>query len=205
MRTATPNHNAIGSLVTFALSILSASAAHAQVTRLEIASREPFKGSQAVGEAGPYEIIRGKVHGEVDPADPRNRIIQDLELAPRNTRGRVEYVATFALAKPVDPARASGTLVYQVVNRGNSAPTAGPDGHISLVSGWQGDVAPTASNQTIVVPIARNRDGSALTGPVIARFYNVAAGTNTVPIRLSSMGNARLPICRPISNSVPPV
>jgi hypothetical protein len=99
--------------VTFALSILSASAAHAQVTRLEIASREPFKGSQAVGEGGPYEIIRGKVHGEVDPADPRNRIIQDLELAPRNTRGRVEYVATFALAKPVDPARASGTLVYQ--------------------------------------------------------------------------------------------
>ena len=87
MRTATPNHNAIGSLVTFVLSILSASAAHAQVTRLEIASREPFKGSQAVCEAGPYEIIRGKVHGEVDPADPRNRIIQDLELAPRNTRG----------------------------------------------------------------------------------------------------------------------
>jgi Alpha/beta hydrolase domain len=193
MRTATPNHNAIGSLVTFVLSILSASAAHAQVTRLEIASREPFKGSQAVGEAGPYEIIRGKVHGEVDPADPRNRIIQDLELAPRNTRGRVEYVATFALAKPLDPARASGTLVYQVVNRGNGAPTAGPDGHISLVSGWQGDVAPTASNQTIVVPIARNRDGSALTGPVIARFYNVAAGTNTVPIRLSSMGNAPPP------------
>lgn len=193
MRTATPNHNAIGSLVIFVLSILSASAAHAQVTRLEIVSREPFKGSQAVGEAGPYEIIRGKVHGEVDPADPRNRIIQDLELAPRNTRGRVEYVATFALAKPVDPARASGTLVYQVVNRGNGAPTAGPDGHISLVSGWQGDVAPTASNQTIVVPIARNRDGSALTGPVIARFYNVAAGTNTVPIRLSSMGNAPPP------------
>ncbi len=93
----------------------------------------------------------------------------------------------------MDPARASGTLVYQVVNRGNGAPTAGPDGHISLVSGWQGDVAPTASNQTIAVPIARNRDGSALTGPVIARFYNVAAGTNTVPIRLSSMGNAPPP------------
>ena len=140
MRTATANRKAIrfASLVTFVLSILSASAVHAQVTRLEIASREPFKGSQAVGEAGPYEIIRGKIHGEVDPADPRNRIIQDLELAPRNARGRVEYVATFALAKPVDPARVSGTLVYQVVNRGNGVPTASPEGHISLVSGWQG-------------------------------------------------------------------
>jgi len=120
MRTATANRNAtrlgrcrvgapiIASLVTFALSMLSASVVQAQVTRLEIASREPFKGSQAVGEAGPYEIIRGKIHGEVDAADPRNKIIQDLELAPRNPRGRVEYVATFALAKPVDPARASG-------------------------------------------------------------------------------------------------
>ena len=133
MRTATANRKAIrfASLVTFVLAILSASAVHAQVTRLEIASREPFKGSQPAGEAGPYEIIRGKIHGEVDPADPRNRIIQDLELAPRNARGRVEYVATFALAKPVDPARVSGTLVYQVVNRGNGVPTASPEGHIS--------------------------------------------------------------------------
>ena len=55
-------------LLTFALAILSAAAVHAQVTRLEIASREPFKGSQPAGEAGPYEIIRGKIHGEVDPA-----------------------------------------------------------------------------------------------------------------------------------------
>src|SRR5437867_2013602 len=63
-----------------------------------------------------------------------------------------------------------------------------PVGDISLVSGWQGDVAPTATNQTIVVPVAKNSDGSPVTGPVIARFYNVAAGTNTLPIRLSSMG-----------------
>ena len=54
---------------------------------------------QAAGAAGPTRIIRGRVHGEVDPADPHNRIIQDLELAPRNARGQVEYVATFSLAQ----------------------------------------------------------------------------------------------------------
>ena len=162
--------------------------ASAQVTRVEILSREPAGNGQPAGKAGPYEILRGRIHGEVDPDDPLNRIIQDLQLAPRNARGKVEYAATFALAKPVDLARSSHVLVYQVVNRGNGGVTASPDGDISLVSGWQGDVVPTPANQTIVVPVARNADGSAITGPVIARFFNVPAGTNTASIRLSSMG-----------------
>ena len=113
-------------------------------------------------------------HGEVDPRDPHNRIIQDLDLAPRNARGQVEYVATFALARPVDPAKASGVLIYQVVNRGNGDVAANADGDITLVSGWQGDVVPTAANQTITVPVARNADGSPVTGPVLARFFDVA-------------------------------
>jgi hypothetical protein len=162
----------------------------AQVTRLEIVSREPVNDGKPVGNAGAYEIVRGRIHGEVDPGNPHNAIIQDLQFAPRNARGRIEYVATFALARPIDPSKASGVLVYQVVNRGNGAATPSADGHISLVSGWQGDVTPTATNQTIAVPVAKRADGSAITGPVIARFYNVPAGTNTVGIRLSSMGNA---------------
>ena len=66
--------------------------------------------------------------------------------------------------------------------------TANADGDIVLISGWQGDVLTTATNQTIGVPDARSA-GGAITGPAIARFYNVAAGTNTVAIRLSSMGS----------------
>jgi hypothetical protein len=58
--------------------------AGSRVTRIEVVSREPMTGP-AVGAAGPYEIIRGRVHGEVDPADQRNAIIQDLSLAPRAT------------------------------------------------------------------------------------------------------------------------
>ncbi len=170
------------------LACVHTASAHAQVARLEITSREAWNGGQTMGSAGPYEILRGRIAGEVDPVDSHNTIIQDLQLAPRNPRGKVEYVATFALAKPVDLAKASGVLVYQVVNRGNGGVTANSRGDISLVSGWQGDVPSTPANQTIAVPIARNRAGSPVTGPAIARFYNVPAGANTVLIRLGSMG-----------------
>ena len=168
--------------------VLNATAAGADVVKLEILSREPMNDIQAMDAAGPYELIRGRVHGELDPRDPHNRIIQDIDLAPRNARGKVEYVATFALAKPVDLARAARVLLYQVVNRGNGQAVASAEGYISLVSGWQGDVIPTANNQTITVPIARNRDGSPVTGPVIARFVDVPSGATTAPIRLASQG-----------------
>jgi hypothetical protein len=186
-------------MLTFAaVASLQVSVAFGQVTRVEIASREPADSGQPAGSAGPYEILRGRIHGEVDPFDARNAIIQDLQFAPRNARGKVEYVATFALAKPIDLTKASGMLVYQVVNRGNGTVTPSADGHISLVSGWQGDVVPTSTNQTIVVPIAKHPDGSPLTGPVLARFYNVPEGTNTVSIRLSSM-NSGPPVYPPLS------
>jgi hypothetical protein len=161
----------------------SARAASAQVVRLEVTARESLENGPVFGAAGAYEVIRGRVHGEVDPSDRRNAIIQDLRLAPRNARGRVEYVATFALAQPLDRSRRSGVLIYSVVNRGNGDVEGSAEGHISVVSGWQGDLTPTARNQTIVVPVARHADGSSITGPVLSRFVNVENGTTTVPVR----------------------
>jgi methyl coenzyme M reductase subunit C len=155
----------------------------AQVTRMEITSRELAGNGQAYGGAGQVELLRGRVHGEVDPNDRRNRIIQDIALAPRNARGRVEYVATFALARPVDASRVSGSLIYSVVNRGNGMVEPSAEGHVWVVSGWQGDVVPTPNNQSITVPIATNPDGSTITGPVLQRFANMPAGTTTLPLR----------------------
>jgi hypothetical protein len=172
--------------------VCSAATASAQVTRLEIATRTSVAGGP-FGNAGAYENIRGRIYGEVDPADRRNTIIQDLDLAPRNPKGKVEYVATFSLMKPVDGAKASGVLMYSVVNRGNGDASPDVAGHISLVSGWQGDVEPTAVNQTIRVPVAKNKDGSAVTGPVLARFSDVPASTNTWPIQIGSLGTASYP------------
>ena len=168
--------------------LLWAAPLSAQVVRLEITSRDPMHAGEPAGAAGPFELIRGRIHGEVDPRDPHNAIIQDLALAPRNARGKVEYVATFALAKPVDLAKASRVLLYQVVNRGNGQATANAEGDIALVSGWQGDVIPTAANQTIAVPVARKKDGSPVTGRVIARFFDLRDGVHSAPIRLASLG-----------------
>jgi len=93
--------------------------AQAALTRIEILERQPFAGGRAFGEAGPYERIIGRFHGELDPAHPLNRRIVDLGLASRNDRGRVEYTADLEILKPVDATRGNGTLLYDVNNRGN--------------------------------------------------------------------------------------
>src|SRR4051812_13053415 len=98
-------------VATLALIAGLAAPAAGQVTRIDIESRAPIAppgDGQPQGAAGPYEMIRGRIHGEVDPRDPHNRIVQDIDLAPRNARGKVEYVASFALARPIDLSKSSG-------------------------------------------------------------------------------------------------
>lgn len=154
--------------------LLAPGAAIAHIVRIEITKTEP---------AGPsHEKISGQAYGELDPADPKNAVITDIELAPRNARGKVEYVATFSLVKPTDMSRASGLLLYTVVNRGNGGAAPSADGHVTLVSGWQGDVMPTSENQTIRVPVARNKDGSSITGPLVLRFTSLSGSTSPLTI-----------------------
>ncbi|OFW17984.1 MAG: hypothetical protein A3H97_07640 [Acidobacteria bacterium RIFCSPLOWO2_02_FULL_65_29] len=161
--------------------VCSAVIAEARVTRIDMAKVErvdsPSPGAQGAIQTPPYERISGTFHGELDPADPKNALITDIQLAPRNARGKVEYVGTFSLMKPIDLSKASGVLMYSVVNRGNGTAAASPDGHISLVSGWQGDVVPTATNQTIQVPRARNPDGSSMAGPLVIRILGQSGTT----------------------------
>ena len=159
--------------------------AEARIVRIVIEHRDSpaFKG-QSFGETGRYERLTGRAYGELDPKAPLNAIITDLQLAPRNARGLVEYSATFVLVKPVDLAKGSGVLLYEVPNRGSSAvarasnePGALADylkrGHVLLTSGWQGDIAPRDGVETISVPVAKNPDGSSLTGPVLAQFSDM--------------------------------
>jgi hypothetical protein len=173
-----------------------AAPAEARIVRIVIEHRDSpaFKG-QSFGETGRYERLTGRAYGELDPKAPLNAIITDLQLAPRNARGLVEYSATFVLVKPVDLAKGSGVLLYEVPNRGSSAvarasnePGALADylkrGHVLLTSGWQGDIAPRDGVETISVPVAKNPDGSSLTGPVLAQFSDMPPNTNTLPIVL---------------------
>lgn len=164
-----------------ALALLSATVVEADVTRLTIETRAPIAGD--FGRAGAYELVTGRFEGELDPADPRNALITDLALAPRNARGRVAYAATFAFSRPVDPARRSGFMVYDAPNRGNMRLDGDPDGHIHVASGWQGDIPPSPSMQTLQAPVARAADGGPLTGPVLVRFVDAPARATTLPIR----------------------
>lgn len=65
------------------------------------------------GNAGQYETIAGRAFGELDPNDPLNAIIQDIELAPKNANGNVEYMATFFLVKPIDMSRPAGATEHR--------------------------------------------------------------------------------------------
>src|SRR6478672_9100443 len=79
----------------------------ARITRLVVEHTE------TAGHDG-YQKLTGHAYGELDPKLPLNAIITDLEFAPRNAHGMVEYSATFSMAKPIDLAKASGLLVYLV-------------------------------------------------------------------------------------------
>ena len=140
----------------------------ARVTRIVVEHREL---------SGQYEILSGHFYGELNPKEAQNSIINDIDLAPLDARHLVAYSATFALSKPVDMSKASGVLIYSVPNRGNGAPVVSPYGHVSVVSGWQGDLAPRAGLQTITVPVAAN-----ITGPVMERFIDMPLHATTLPI-----------------------
>jgi hypothetical protein len=93
----------------------SVAAGEARVTRIEVLTIEPVPAAQVNGEVvPPYEQISGRFHGELDPRDPKNALITDIQLAPKNARGMVEYVGTFSLMKPSDLSKASGVLMYSV-------------------------------------------------------------------------------------------
>ena len=94
------------------------SPAWADVTRVAITSRTVVANGQWFGAAGPYEKIAGTVFFELDPSDPHNKAIVDIDLAPRNARGRVEFSADLFILAPQDPSRASGSVLFEISNRG---------------------------------------------------------------------------------------
>jgi len=188
-----------GTLSFAVCALAAASAASGEVIKLTVEQRQPFANAKQ-----PYEKLSGRFFGELDPLLPQNVVITDIELAPRNARGLVEYSANFAILKPVDMSKATGVLIYNVPNRGRAnIETDGyfadfrAAGHVLVASGWQADLAGAGSGLrafavagtdrggdlfTMLAPIARNADGSSITGPAMARFYDAPAGATTQPI-----------------------
>lgn len=185
-----------------ALVVALAAAAHAAVTRIEVAGRTPLAGGMAFGAAGAYEKITGTLTYAVDPENPANDRIVDLALAPRDAAGRVTFAADFVLIKPVDRSRGNGRLVYGVNNRGNlvmlhtfndapwnNAPVSAADmgngfllrrGYTLLWSAWNWDVVAGTGRLQIDLPIAGD-GGRPITGPVAAEM-TAEWPTDTLPV-----------------------
>ncbi|MEY2573796.1 MAG: hypothetical protein QOJ87_2009, partial [Verrucomicrobiota bacterium] len=155
---------------------LFCSAAEGRVERVEILSRHDVLDGTPFGEAGVYEKIIGKVHFAVKPGDPHNRLIVDLDKAPRNANGEVEFAADVFILRPKDAARASGTVLLEIPNRGGKGmlrviqngktsldPTTAEEfgdgflmrrGVVVAWLGWQWDVRDEAGLMKLYAPVA---------------------------------------------------
>src|SRR5712664_2771875 len=108
--------------------------ADARITKIQITATEsPTFGGYSWPGVGQYEKIVGKAYGEVDPSDPKNAVIVDIGLAPRNTGGKVEYSFDFYILKPIDLSKGAHKVMYEPPNRGGK--TWASLGRISLDPG----------------------------------------------------------------------
>src|SRR5260370_29823866 len=92
--------------------------AASRVVRVEISSRADVNNGKPFGLAGPYEKIVGRVYFAVSPENVHNRQIVDLDKAPRNAQGEVEFSADLYLYKPKDMNKGNGAVLFEVSNRG---------------------------------------------------------------------------------------
>ena len=170
---------------------LAAAPASAEVVRIEVQSRSDIVGGQAFGAAGPYEKISGKIFFAVDPRLPANRIVADLEKAPRNAAGKVEFSSDFFFLKPKRIERGNGAVLYEVSNRGGKGmlgffnhgtgsldPSSAADvgdgflmrqGFTLLWVGWQFDPPARAGLVRVYPPIAKD-NGQPIRGLVRSDF-----------------------------------
>jgi hypothetical protein len=105
-----------------ALWLLSgATPVHARITSITYTTSQPY-GTVSFGSVGQYQELDGVATGTLDPRDPLNAVITDLDLAPQ-VNGTVPYSLTFSVLMPVDLSRSNRTLLYDIVNRGNKVIT----------------------------------------------------------------------------------
>ena len=178
--------------------------AGSRVTRLDITSRGPAFGGRSFGDVGPYEILLGTATAVADPGAPLDAGIVDLENAPRNADGLVEYTFEVDILKPVDITRGNGVLVYEINNRGRNivfgyfheaglgyaAGNAGNaflmhQGYTYVSSGWLHGASGAGDPRPVLAtfPLATD-DGRTITGASMEEWQNpdsAAFGRLTYP------------------------
>ena len=158
----------------------------ARVVGLKVENVEPVSNGASFGEVGPYERLTGTLRFEVDPRDPLNAVIVNIDKAPKNAKGFVEFSAPFVIIKPKDISRGNAKILYGINNRGNNielpfqsvppGPLGGGAfehdglfyrlGYTFVDAGWAGDITTTATRLGAVLPVAVQPDGRPIVSPI---------------------------------------
>lgn len=180
----------------------------AAVTRIEITERSQVLDGKSFGNAGPYERLAGKVYFTADPKLPANRAVADIDLAPVNAAGHVEYSADLYMLSPAHAAKSNHTVLLEISNRGGKGmlatfnrATGSPDprtaaqfgdgflmeqGYTLVWVGWQFDVPRREGLLRLYTPIATDH-GKTITGLVRAEFV---PDVKTAEMPLADRGHA---------------
>src|SRR6266436_3377342 len=197
-------------LVGVVIPLLVPFAAQARITGVQIdsvKSESPTFGGFSWPGVGQYEKIVGKAFGAVDPTDPKNAVIVDIGLA-KDPAGLVRYAFDFYILTPTDRTRSAHKVMYEPPNRGGKTwaslgrfpggndpgsvtdPTIlanaflMPRGFTMVWSGWDKAAGTSTANfnTTITLPIAKNANGTSITGPA---YEYIVVGPNTASFNLN--------------------
>ena len=191
----------------------------ARVTQIVVTKVEsPTFGGTAFGSVGQYELIQGTITGEVDPSNPQNAVIVDIRNSPRNVRGMVSYSSDFQILRPINLSRGNHRILFDLPNRGGATALSlfnGGSGNNKTTSGTPGNGFIMTQGYTLVegaweitapqtgfavrFPIAKNPDGSIITGIALEEFVidknaTPATGLLTYPAASADKSRATLTV-----------
>jgi hypothetical protein len=184
---------AVAGLLATSSVLAMSSVAQARITQIKILNRGIAFGGYSFPIVGQYEFITGIATGEINPRDPRNAIITDIELAPLNANGNVVYQHNFYILKPLDMSHGNHKMMYEPPNRGgktyqtlNNTPKGTndpaaitdstvldnsflwPQGYTTVWSGWENNLAALDDpllTATASFPVLHGPHGETITGP----------------------------------------
>ena len=187
------------------------------VTRFDVRLKRPLAGGAGFGDVGPYDELKGTLRFSIDPKHAANERITDVALAPRDHSGRVEFESDVSILVPVDRGRASGRVMLDVVNRGNTValpnfnratrptflPGSNPDppvdpgdgfllrrGYVVISCGWQIDLPEVPGLLGLRGPEALDASGNRITGRVYTQLQTPSPATHLL---LSDRGHRAYP------------
>lgn len=119
-------HLAMSSALLIGMAALcSAVPSNAEVKQINITGvQSPTFAGASFGSVGQYELIQGTITGEVDPSNPQDAVIVDIQNAPRNAQGMVTYSADFRIFRPINLSNGNPKVLYDPRTEAAQPPSA---------------------------------------------------------------------------------